>query len=418
MEPETERLALAAIEGGALATVSGARVRDELIDLLRRAATRPRRVERMRGLGIDRALHPELEADPELVASPRSAPRTIGADRALAAPRRPVQRRAPGARPLAGGPRPAGGAARRGGARRARRRPGWPPRCACATRALRAAPPCCRASRRRRWRWRSPCGRRPSRRTALGGRAARRPPGDHGRRPDRGGRARRDRRSGARSTRRWRASSTAWSPAGTRSSRRPYGWRRRDRERGAPARRPRVVLHPARAASARGHTSRSTSASSPTTIERRAREPPAAGAAAPASSRSASRWDGRCTAPTCASGTARRRQRPSPGRAQDWRSVDGHLTAAPGVGLLVLVADCYPGGARRAGPGGDAALRLARPGGRNPREGALERFDGVARRPPSGPASARAATRSGGGARGASPTSRAWPTGGCSTCAR
>jgi tRNA nucleotidyltransferase (CCA-adding enzyme) len=95
MEPDTERLALAAIEGGALGTVSGVRVGDQLVG---RAEPRPgarrgllaeqrvaRAVARMHGLGLDRALHPCLEADPELVASAALGAQTIGSDRALAA---------------------------------------------------------------------------------------------------------------------------------------------------------------------------------------------------------------------------------------------------------------------------------------------------------------------------------------------
>jgi tRNA nucleotidyltransferase (CCA-adding enzyme) len=84
MEPDTERLALAAIEERALGTVSGPRVRDELMDLLGEPEA-PAAVERLHALGVDRALHPELEADPELVASASLGAATIGADRALAA---------------------------------------------------------------------------------------------------------------------------------------------------------------------------------------------------------------------------------------------------------------------------------------------------------------------------------------------
>lgn len=83
MEPDTERLALAAIEGGALDTVSGVRVGDQLMLLLGEQRV-GRAIERMHGLGIDRALHPELEAEPELVASAALGAVTIGSDRALA----------------------------------------------------------------------------------------------------------------------------------------------------------------------------------------------------------------------------------------------------------------------------------------------------------------------------------------------
>jgi len=83
MEPDTERLALAAIEGGALETVSGVRIGDQLMLLLAEERV-GRAAERMRGLGIDRALHPELEADPELVGSAALGAVTIGSERALA----------------------------------------------------------------------------------------------------------------------------------------------------------------------------------------------------------------------------------------------------------------------------------------------------------------------------------------------
>ena len=94
MEPDTERLAIAAIEGEALGTVSGARIGDQLVG---RGEARgahggllgeervARAVRRMRGLELDHALHPELEADPELVASAALGAVTIGSDRSLAA---------------------------------------------------------------------------------------------------------------------------------------------------------------------------------------------------------------------------------------------------------------------------------------------------------------------------------------------
>ena len=68
MEPGTERLAREAAAGNALSTVSGQRVRDELMDLLGEPAA-PVAVGRMRDLGVAAALHPQLRADPELVAS-------------------------------------------------------------------------------------------------------------------------------------------------------------------------------------------------------------------------------------------------------------------------------------------------------------------------------------------------------------
>jgi tRNA nucleotidyltransferase (CCA-adding enzyme) len=84
MDPETERLAREAAEGGALRTVSGARVRDELMDLLAEIEA-PAAVERLRALGVDASMHSDLRADPELVASAALGASTIGADRALAA---------------------------------------------------------------------------------------------------------------------------------------------------------------------------------------------------------------------------------------------------------------------------------------------------------------------------------------------
>jgi tRNA nucleotidyltransferase (CCA-adding enzyme) len=84
MDDGTERAARAAIAEGAMSTVSGARVRDELMDLLAEPQA-PRGVERMRDLGLDRALHPALRPDPELVASAALGAAAIGSDRALAA---------------------------------------------------------------------------------------------------------------------------------------------------------------------------------------------------------------------------------------------------------------------------------------------------------------------------------------------
>lgn len=77
MDPDTEELARAAIDGGAMTTVSGARVRDELLDLLceRELAAAARRLA---DLSLDRALHPKLRADPGLIA------RSVATARALA----------------------------------------------------------------------------------------------------------------------------------------------------------------------------------------------------------------------------------------------------------------------------------------------------------------------------------------------
>jgi tRNA nucleotidyltransferase (CCA-adding enzyme) len=84
MDEDTERAARAAVAEDALATVSGARVRDELMDLLAEPDA-PSGVERLRELGLDRALHPALHADPELVASASLGAAALGSDRALAA---------------------------------------------------------------------------------------------------------------------------------------------------------------------------------------------------------------------------------------------------------------------------------------------------------------------------------------------
>jgi tRNA nucleotidyltransferase (CCA-adding enzyme) len=83
MDRPTEDLARAAAAGGALRTVSGARVRDELMDLLREPQA-PAGVRRLHDLGLDRALHPALDADPELAASASLGAAAIGADRGLA----------------------------------------------------------------------------------------------------------------------------------------------------------------------------------------------------------------------------------------------------------------------------------------------------------------------------------------------
>ena len=84
MDRDTEAAAREAIGAGALGTVSGHRIRDELMDLLGEVEV-GRAVERLRDLGLDRALHPSLDADPELVASAALACSECGADRALAA---------------------------------------------------------------------------------------------------------------------------------------------------------------------------------------------------------------------------------------------------------------------------------------------------------------------------------------------
>ena len=82
MDEDTERAARAALAEDALSTVSGKRVRDELMDLLAEHEA-PAAVERMRELGLDRALHPALDPDSELVASASLGATAIGADRGL-----------------------------------------------------------------------------------------------------------------------------------------------------------------------------------------------------------------------------------------------------------------------------------------------------------------------------------------------
>jgi tRNA nucleotidyltransferase (CCA-adding enzyme) len=84
MHADTERLARAAVDDGALATVSGARVRDELMDLLAEPNVAAA-VARMGELGVDRALHPALTGDAALVASAYAGATTIGAVGALSA---------------------------------------------------------------------------------------------------------------------------------------------------------------------------------------------------------------------------------------------------------------------------------------------------------------------------------------------
>ena len=81
---------------------------------------------------------------------------------------------------------------------------------------------------------------------------------------------------------------------------------------------------------------------------------------------------------------------PGPG---DPPEVDGHLTRERGLGLLVQVADCLPVALVSAGPGGDAALWLARAGGWHHRQ-ARSSASTSRRPPPSAPASGSAATRS------------------------
>jgi tRNA nucleotidyltransferase (CCA-adding enzyme) len=85
MDDESERLAREAIAAGAPSTVSGPRIRDELLDLLGET-TVAASVGRMQDLGLDRALSPLLgDARPEDVAAAADAAERIGGQRRLAA---------------------------------------------------------------------------------------------------------------------------------------------------------------------------------------------------------------------------------------------------------------------------------------------------------------------------------------------
>jgi tRNA nucleotidyltransferase (CCA-adding enzyme) len=83
MDPETERLAREAVRIGALRTVSGQRIRDELLDLLAESDARAA-IERLRDLGIDKGLDPALDPDVTLADSAALMAAEVGADRVLA----------------------------------------------------------------------------------------------------------------------------------------------------------------------------------------------------------------------------------------------------------------------------------------------------------------------------------------------
>jgi tRNA nucleotidyltransferase (CCA-adding enzyme) len=82
LEEHTEELAREAIASGALDTVSGKRIRDELLDLLREPEA-PAALERMRELKLDCSLHPAWRVIPERAASAMLACGETGADPAL-----------------------------------------------------------------------------------------------------------------------------------------------------------------------------------------------------------------------------------------------------------------------------------------------------------------------------------------------
>jgi tRNA nucleotidyltransferase (CCA-adding enzyme) len=82
LDPRTEELAREAIASGALDTVSGKRIRDELLDLFREPEA-PSAIARMRELKVDCALHPAWRVLPERAASALLACADTGADPAL-----------------------------------------------------------------------------------------------------------------------------------------------------------------------------------------------------------------------------------------------------------------------------------------------------------------------------------------------
>jgi tRNA nucleotidyltransferase (CCA-adding enzyme) len=85
MDAKTEELAREAIAADATLTVSGARIRDELLDMLGEPPVMSS-VGRMRALGLDRALSPLLgDADPEVVGAAAEATASVGGQRRFAA---------------------------------------------------------------------------------------------------------------------------------------------------------------------------------------------------------------------------------------------------------------------------------------------------------------------------------------------
>jgi len=84
MDEPTEELAREAARRNALATVSGPRIRDELLDLLGEHAA-PRGLARLTELGLLETLGGDLNGDPELVASAKLGAGETSADPALTA---------------------------------------------------------------------------------------------------------------------------------------------------------------------------------------------------------------------------------------------------------------------------------------------------------------------------------------------
>jgi tRNA nucleotidyltransferase (CCA-adding enzyme) len=83
LETQTESWLRHAVQQGALDTVSGPRIRDELIGLLAEPEA-PLAVERLREMGVAHALDPTLRPDAEVVAAAALGSMEVGADRALA----------------------------------------------------------------------------------------------------------------------------------------------------------------------------------------------------------------------------------------------------------------------------------------------------------------------------------------------
>ena len=399
----------------ALATVSGNRIGADLMRPAPRARGRARRSELLRELEIHSALHPELDPDPELVASAALGAAAIGADRGVAALAALVES-APEKLDLWLADLDLVAEERDAAARAAR----VGPRIATALREREHSPSELRALLAREPLEALALALAPARAlrggASLGHGPARRGARDLRRRPARGGRARRARPSGARSRRRFAASSTASSPAATRSSR-PRCCSRGS-TRSEAARRARSRSRPARGGVSEGPyeslnlgiltddepenvTENRRRAAAEAAVAARARRDGLAGAR-----HGLLEWDAPPHDPAYA----------APG-GKDLPRVDGHLTREPGIGLLVLVADCYPGRALGRRAGGDAPLRLAAARRRDPR-GARSIASTAFRPRPSARASAAAATRWATRCSRRSRASRERPRGGCSTSAR